>query len=75
MDMSLGGLQELVLDREGWRAAAHGVAKSQTLLSDWTGLNWTDKYNIPQTGTEKYLSKVLWLEVHNQSDSKWWLWT
>ena len=34
MDMSLGGLQELVLDREGWRAAAHGVAKSQTLLSD-----------------------------------------
>ena len=34
MNMSLGGLQELVLDREGWRAAAHGVAKNQTLLSD-----------------------------------------
>ena len=34
MDMSLGRLQELVLAREAWRAAAHGVAKSRTLLSD-----------------------------------------
>ena len=34
MDMGLGGLQELVMDREGWRAAAHGVAKSRTQLSD-----------------------------------------
>ena len=34
MDMGLGGLQELLMDREAWRAAAHGIAKSQTELSD-----------------------------------------
>ena len=41
MDMGLGGLRELVMDREAWRVVVHGVAKSRTRLSDFTSLYYT----------------------------------
>ena len=59
MDMGLGGLQQLVMDREAWHARVHGVAKNRTRLSDWTELNWL--WKLPFTLAPVSFSLVAYL--------------
>ena len=59
MDMGLGGLQELVVDREAWRALVHGVTKIRRWLSDWTELNWTD-FLLVYIYVCKFLPSITW---------------
>ena len=58
MDMNLGELQELVMDREAWRAAVHAFAKSQTQLSDWT--NWTLEFFLCVFYYTKYSEEIMY---------------
>ena len=59
MDMSLSKLQELVMDREAWRAVIHGVAKSQTRLSNWTELNIVTHFQVSFFRREKRMTETL----------------
>ena len=58
MDVSLGELQVLVMDRETWRAAVHGVAKRWTRLSDWSDLIWSDRTFHPKTMNFAFFSSA-----------------
>ena len=60
MDMGLGGLRKLVMDREAWCAVVHGVAKSQTRLSNWTELKTELRFVITFLPRSKHLL-ISWL--------------
>ena len=71
MDMSLSKLQELVMDREAWHAAVHGVTKSQTRLSNWIELHWTGEGKGGRLGPSS--SQLKWATQGSQSLKFLWI--
>ena len=68
MDISLSKLQELVMSREAWHAAVHGVTKSRTWLNNWTQLKPYEK-DLNKSHNLAWMCKPIW---NNQSHFKWW---
>ena len=58
MDMSLSKLREFVMNRKAWRVAVYGFAKSQTWLSDWTELNWTEVWDMLGKSERQWLQLI-----------------
>ena len=81
MDMSLSKVQELIMDREAWRSAVHGLTKSQTWLSDWTEVNlftteplrrshWTQTYDTVQSYVEEAVTCITKPPSYRDKDSQ-----
>ena len=71
MHVSLGELQEFVMDREAWRAVIHGVAKRRARLSDWTELNWTDLICLQFFAKWRNISRELVSKGEKKSYTYW----